>query len=349
MSPATIDGAGRRGLRVAVLSGGPSWEREPSLSSGAAVCEGLADAGHTAIPIEIGLDGAWRSGEETIVVEPGGGLDDVDVVFPALHGQFGEDGKVQGLLECLGVPYVGSGVLASAICLNKVIFKRLMSQAGLPQVAYRAVPVEEWRVDRAAVLEGLPPLGLPAFVKPARLGSSVGVTRAADPDELARAIDYALEYDSLAVVEATARGIEVECSIIGNANPYVAEPGELVVVASKSGWRDRETKFTPGSIRLVAPARLSGPVLERIRAVAAEAFSLTGCAGLARVDFFVDGEQVLVNEINTMPGLKKTSVFSLMLNREGLDYPRMLDRLVRLALERSPEQTAAARVSLTDG
>jgi D-alanine-D-alanine ligase len=331
------------------LSGGPSWERAPSLASGAAVCDGLTDAGHTPIPIEIGLDGAWRSGDETIVVEPGGGLEDIDVVFPALHGPCGEDGKVQGLLECLGVPYVGSGVMASAICLDKVVFKRLMSQAGLPQVDHRAVRVDEWRADAAAVLERLPTLGLPLFVKPARLGSSFGVTLVEDADELARAIDFAFEYDSLAVVEAAAGGIEVECAVIGNTNPYVAEPGELVVVASKSGWRDRETKFTPGSIRLVVPARVPRQVCERIRVIAAEAFSLTGCAGLARVDFFVAGEQILLNEVNTMPGLKQTSVFSLMLNREGLDYPRMLDRLVQLALERVPDHAMAAPIRVPGG
>jgi D-alanine-D-alanine ligase len=347
--PEPIDGPGPRGLRVAVLSGGPSWEREPSLVSGAAVCDGLAEAGHTSIPIEIGLDGVWRGADEAIVVEPGGGLDDVDVVFPVLHGPFGEDGKVQGLLECLGVPYVGSGVLASAICLDKVMFKRLMAQAGLPQIDHRAVRAEEWRADPAAVSERLAPLGLPVFVKPARLGSSFGVSCVEDAAELPWAIDLAFDYDTLALVEAAAGGIEVECSVIGNEDPHVAEPGELVVLASKSGWRDRETKSTPGSIRIVVPARLPRAVLERIRTVAAEAFLLTGCAGLARVDFFVDGEQVLINEINTMPGLKRTSVFSLMLNREGLDYPRMLDRLVQLALERAPNQAAAERIRVPGG
>jgi D-alanine-D-alanine ligase len=288
-----------------------------------------------------------------VVLEPGAGIEGVDVAFPVLHGAFGEDGTVQGLFECLGVPYVGAGVLASALCLDKLMFKELMAHAGIPQTDYRAVSVEQFAAARETVLEGASELAYPLFVKPARLGSSFGVTRVADPGALAGALEFAFSYDSLAIVEAAAAGLEIECSVVGNATPLVAEPGELVIVASRSGWRDRETKFTRGSIRLVVPARIPLGVRERVRQLALAAFELTRCRGLARVDFFVDGESILINEINTMPGLKPTSVFPLMLNAGGLPYPQMLDRLVALALERPPpcgsHHSATKRDSLLVG
>jgi len=324
-------------LRVAVLSGGQSPEREPSLASGAAVCEGLESAGHIPIAIDVDRDGVWRRDGEIVLLAPGRGVEGADVVFPVLHGPFGEDGTVQGLLECLDTPYVGAGVLASAVCLDKLMFKELMTRAGVPQTDYRAVGIERFRSDPKGVLADLMPLGFPAFVKPARMGSSFGVTRVESSEELPAALDLAFEYDSLAIVEAAAGGLEIECSVIGNAEPWASQPGELVVISSKSGWRDRETKFTRGSIRLVVPARVSEDVQRRIRELAVSAFVRTRCRGLARVDFFVDGETILINEINTMPGLKPTSVFSLMLKfSDGLGYPEMLDRLVQLALERAP-------------
>jgi D-alanine-D-alanine ligase len=323
-------------LRVAVLSGGQSPEREPSLVSGACVCEGLEAAGHIPIPIDVGRNGVWRRDGEIVVLAPGSGLEGADVVFPMLHGAFGEDGTVQGLLECLDLPYVGAGVLASALCIDKLMFKELMARAGVPQTSYQAVRIEQFRSDLDGVLTDLTPLGFPAFVKPARLGSSFGVTRVGSTEELPAALDVAFEYDSLAIVEAAAGGLEIECSVIGNAQPFASQPGELVVLSSKSGWRDRETKFTRGSIRLIVPARVSEDVRRRIRQLAVSAFVRTRCRGLARVDFYVDGETILLNEINTMPGLKATSVFSLMLKASGLAYPEMLDRLVQLALERAP-------------
>jgi D-alanine-D-alanine ligase len=300
------------------------------------VCEGLKSAGHIPISIEVGRDGVWRCDGEIVVLAPGSGLEGADVVFPMLHGPFGEDGTVQGLLECLDIPYVGAGVLASALCMDKLMFKEFMARAGVPQTSYRAVRIDQFRSDRDGVLSDLTPAGFPAFVKPARLGSSFGVTRVGSSEELPAALDIAFEYDSLALVEAAARGLEIECSVIGNAEPFASQPGELVVISSKSGWRDRETKFTRGSIRLVVPARVPEDVLQRIRELSVSAFVLTRCRGLARVDFFVDGETILMNEINTMPGLKATSVFSLMLKFGGLAYPEMLDRLVQLALERAP-------------
>jgi D-alanine-D-alanine ligase len=269
-----------------------------------------------------------------MAVSPGCGLDGVDVVFPVLHGPFGEDGTVQGLLECLEIPYVGAGVLASALCMDKVMFKELMAHAGLPQVDYRAVRAGELVADRAGVLARLEALGLPVFVKPARLGSSVGIVRVASSDELPAALQTAFEHDSLAIVEAMARGLEVECSVIGNGEPVASEPGEIVLAAGETGWYDYEAKYTPGGMQLVVPARVPSWVRERIQEIAIQAFQASGCCGLARVDFFIEGEQVLLNELNTMPGFTATSVFASLFEASGVPYAELLDRLVQLAFER---------------
>jgi D-alanine-D-alanine ligase len=320
--------------RVAVLGGGRSSEHEVSLASAASVRAGLAEAGHEPVSIEIGRDGVWRRDGEVMAIEPGRGLDGVDVVFPVLHGPFGEDGTVQGLLECLDVPYVGAGVLASALCMDKVMFKQLMSRAGMAQVEYRAVRVEQLASDRVGVVGGLAPLGLPVFVKPARLGSSVGIVRASCAEELPAALQTAFEHDSLAIVEAAASGLEVECSVIGNRDPIASEPGEIVLGAGEAGWYDYEAKYRDGGMRLIVPARVPDRVRERIRDMAVDAFRLSGCSGLARVDFFVEGENVLLNELNTMPGFTATSVFAALFEASGVPYAELLDRLVQLAFER---------------
>jgi len=319
------------GHRVAVLCGGRSSEHDVSLASGASVVDGLRRAGHDVTAVEIDRDGLWRHGEEEIVLRPGRGLLDAEVAFPVLHGPFGEDGTVQGLLECLDVPYVGAGVAASALCMDKVLFKELMARAGLPQVAYRGVREDEWREERTEVEAELAVLGLPVFVKPARLGSSVGIVRVASSDELASALGQAFGHDPLAIVEASSAGLEVECSVLGNGDPLASEPGEIVIGAE---WYDYEAKYTPGGMELVVPARLPPAVRERVRSLAVETFRRTGCAGLARVDFFVEDEEVLVNELNTMPGQTETSVFGKLFAASGLPYPEVLDRLVALALER---------------
>jgi len=317
--------------RVAVLGGGRSSEHEVSLASAASVHAGLENAGHTVVPIEIGRDGVWRCDGDTVSLTPGRGLEGADVVFPVLHGPFGEDGTVQGLLECLDVPYVGAGVLASALCMDKVLFKELMAHAGVPQVDYRAVRVERYRAARDAVLDELQALGLPVFVKPARLGSSVGIARAAARQELAPALEDAFEHDPLAIVEAAATGLELECSVIGNGEPVASEPGEIVI---SSEWYDYQAKYTPGGMELVVPARVPEQVRERVRELALETFITAGCCGLARVDFFVEDERVLVNELNTMPGFTETSVFGALFAASGIPYAELLDRLVGLALER---------------
>jgi D-alanine-D-alanine ligase len=323
--------------RVAVLAGGRSSEYAVSLASAASVRAGLERAGHVAFVVEIGREGVWRVDGREIALSPGAGFEGADVVFPALHGPFGEDGTVQGLLECLDVPYVGAGVLASALCMDKVLFKDLMAHLGTAQVEYRGVNEREYRADPQAVLATLGVLGLPVFVKPARLGSSVGIVRVDEPERLAGALASAFEHDPLAIVEASSSGLEVECSVLGNDEPIASQPGEVLLGAGESGWYDYEAKYTPGGMELIVPARLPEHVRDRIRDVAVETFVRAGCSGLARVDFFVEGETVLVNELNTMPGFTETSVFARLFEATGISYPDVLDRLLALALERHTE------------
>jgi D-alanine-D-alanine ligase len=321
-------------LHVAVLGGGRSSEHDVSIASSASVADGLRETGHDVTMIVIGRDGVWRDGDEAVTLEPGCGLHGADVVFPVLHGPFGEDGTVQGVLECLDVPYVGAGVLASALCMDKVVFKELMAQAGIPQVDYRAVRLRDFLADRAGELSALGPLGLPVFVKPARLGSSVGIVRVGDADELPDALETAFEHDPLAIVEAASTGLEVECSVLGNGDPIASQPGEILLAAGESGWYDYEAKYSPGGMELIVPARIPERVRERVRELAVATFLKAGCRGLARVDFFVDGEQVLVNELNTMPGFTETSVFGKLFEASGVPYPELLERLAAVARER---------------
>jgi D-alanine-D-alanine ligase len=320
--------------RVAVLGGGRSSEHDVSLASAASVSRGLETAGHDVLYVEIGRDGVWRREGAELALVPGRGFEDADVVFPVLHGPLGEDGTVQGLLECLDVAYVGAGVLASALCMDKIVFKELMARAQIPQVDYRGVTAEALQSDRQAVLDGLSELGLPIFVKPARLGSSVGITRVGASDELPAALAEAFDHDSLAIVEAASAGLEVECSVIGNGDPIASQPGEILLAAGEQGWYDYDAKYSPGGMQLIVPARIPEGVRERVRELAIATFVRTGCSGLARVDFFVDGERVLVNELNTMPGFTETSVFGSLFDASGIPYPELLTRLVKLALGR---------------
>jgi D-alanine-D-alanine ligase len=315
-------------VRVAVLAGGRSSEHEISLASASSVREGLVEAGHEVLLVEIGRDGRWSHDGGPVTLEPGAGLLRADVVFPAPHGPFSEDGTVQGLLEVLDVPYVGAGVMASAVAMDKLVFKELMGRGGVPQVAYAAVRDGE---DATAVEQ----LGFPLFVKPARLGSSVGISKVESKAELPAALGAAFEHDPVAVVEAMARGIEVECSVLGNSDPEASEPGQIV---PHSEWYDYDAKYTPGGMELVVPAPLPAGVRERVRDLAVEVFRRVECAGMARVDFFVedpDGEaRVLVNELNTIPGFTTTSVFAKLFEASGVGYVELLERLLRLALER---------------
>jgi D-alanine-D-alanine ligase len=326
--------------RVAVLAGGRSSEHEVSLASGASVADGLRTTGHTVTEIQIGRDGVWRHDGDPVTAQLGSVLPGVDVVFPVLHGPFGEDGTVQGLLECLDMPYVGAGVLASALCMNKVTFKQLMAQQGVPQVAYHAVDQLAYGSDPAATARAVAELGYPAFVKPARLGSSVGIAKVDDADALSAALELAFRHDSLAIVEAFAAGREVECSVLGNGDPIASEPGEILLAAGEAGWYDYQAKYSEGGMTLVVPARVEPEIRDRIRELAVRAFVASGCQGLARVDFFVVGDVVLVNELNTMPGFTATSVFGSLFAASGIAYAELLDRLVALALERHAAEHA---------
>ncbi len=332
-------------LTVAVLAGGRSSEHDVSLASGAAIREGLLMAGHEVTSIEIARDGTWRAGAEPVSMRPGEGLLGADVAFPALHGPYGEDGTVQGLLETLDVAYVGAGVAASALCMDKVMFKRLLSAAepAVPQVEYVGVHEPRWRAEPARVLGEIAELGLPVFVKPAHLGSSMGIVRVGEPALVSDAVEQALARDELVIIEAMAPGIEVECGVLGvthagraagagaGARALASEPGEIVFAGE---FYDYAAKYEPGGMELVIPARMSETARARVQELAVETFVGVDCAGLARVDFFVDGESVLVNELNTMPGFTTTSVYAKLMAASGIPYPELLDRLCRLGVER---------------
>jgi D-alanine-D-alanine ligase len=325
-------------MRVAVLGGGRSSEHEVSLASAASVAAGLAEGGHEVVAIELTPDGRWLHEGDELALTPARGLLGADVAFPALHGPFGEDGVVQGLLECLDVPYVGSGVAASALCIDKVRFKAIMGAAGMPQVDHAGVGDRRWRAERERVLAELETLGVPVFVKPARLGSSVGIAKARDLGELAAALDAAFVHDSLAIVEAASSGTEVECSVIGDGAsrgaggaPRVSVAGEIVVAAE---FYDYGAKYTPGGMELVVPARISERTRAEVARIALDAFALAGASGLARVDFFVEGERVLLNELNTMPGFTTTSVYSKLWEACGVSYRALVEELCAIALER---------------
>jgi len=320
-------------VRVAVLAGGRSSEHDVSLGSAAAVRDGLAEAGHQVVAVDLERDGTWWCSGDEVVLRAGRGLLGCDVVFPVLHGPFGEDGTVQGLLELLGVPYVGSGVLASAACMDKVVFKDLMQQAGMAQVDYRLAQAGEPAPDVAA-------LGLPLWVKPARLGSSVGIVKVAALAELDAALAEAWSHDPRVILEAGAPAgtLEVECSVLGPTDaPRVSVAGEICIT---SEWYDFAAKYTPGGMELQVPARISPTAAARVAELAAHAFTAAGCSGLARADFFVDGETVLLNELNTMPGQTATSVYGVLWGHSGLEYPALMDELCQIALARHRVEAA---------
>jgi D-alanine-D-alanine ligase len=321
-------------LRVAVLKGGRSSEHDVSLDSGAAVAAGLREAGHEVIEILVQRDGRWMVDTEEVTLRASRGLLGCDAVFPVLHGPFGEDGTVQGLLELLDVPYVGAGVLASAACMDKVVLKDLMAVAGIPQVAYALV--EEDRREEA----DLSAIGFPCWVKPARLGSSVGIVRVAQEPELAPALDSAFAHDPRVIVEANSSGLEIECSVLGHTDSAEAsQPGEIVLLKG-AGWYDYEAKYAEGGMELQVPARISDTARARVRDVAVRAFRIAGCSGLARVDFFVEGDDVKLNELNTMPGQTATSVYAKLWAASGLAYPDLLERLVQIGIERAQRERA---------
>lgn len=329
----------RRPLRVAVLQGGRSSEHEVSLNSARSVAAGLDPERYVVQAIEIRRDGKWELKPAQPQDELGQGshlpvpssngiqpFDEIDVVFPVLHGPFGEDGTVQGFLELAGVAYVGAGVTASALCMDKDLFKSVMRDKGVPVT--RSITVLVRHRDRVEN-----PFGFPVVVKPARLGSSVGISIVRSPEDFERALDLAFEHDEKILLEEHVAGVEVECSVLGNEEPIASIPGEIVPLASD--WYDYEAKYAEGGMELVVPPRISEEAIRRVQELAVAAFVAADCEGMARVDFFVreDGE-VLVNELNTIPGFTATSVYAKLFEASGIPYAELLDRLVELALER---------------
>jgi D-alanine-D-alanine ligase len=258
-------------------------------------------------------------------------LRSIDVVFPVLHGPFGEDGTVQGLLELAGVAYVGAGVAASAVAMDKDLFKTVMRGAGVPVT--RSVTLRE----SAGGIEN--PFGCPVVVKPARLGSSVGITIVHEAATLLDAIELAFEHDEKILLEEFVHGVEIECSVLGNTDPVASAVGEIVPL--KSDWYDFASKYEEGGMQLVVPARITEEQTRRARELAVEAFVACDCEGMARVDMFVDEDgAVLVNELNTIPGFTPTSVYAKLFDEEGIGYAELLRRLVELALERHKRRSA---------
>jgi D-alanine-D-alanine ligase len=339
-------------LRVALLAGGRSSEHEISLASARSVLAALDPERYDVISVAIGRDGRWalEGGSpgpalvsdtavdaggtrpaETLPVHAEGGtlaaLGAVDVVLPILHGPFGEDGTVQGLLELAGIPYVGAGVAGSALAMDKDLFKKVMRDSGIPVAAHHTIrlgdPVEN-------------PFGYPVFVKPARLGSSVGISKVHDAPELEPAVALARRHDEKVLVEELVEGMEVEVGVLGNRvpPPVASLPGSIDTLGHD--WYDYASKYDADGMRLLVPPELPRKTIELVQQRAVDAFVASECEGLARVDFFVrasDGE-VIVNELNTMPGFTATSVYAKLFEESGIGYAELLDRLIALALER---------------
>ncbi|NAS24707.1 D-alanine--D-alanine ligase [Herbidospora sp. NEAU-GS84] len=356
-------------IRVAVVFGGRNSEHAVSLMGAGSVLSVIDRARYEVVPIGIAPDGRWVIAADTqsfaiedgalpvvdtsgsaLAIPPGDGslvaldpgdvprsLGTVDVVFPVMHGPFAEDGTIQGLLEMAGVRYVGSGVLASAVGMDKAYMKAVLNSAGLPVGPYVVVPDRTWRTDRHRVLKEIEELGWPVFVKPARAGSSQGISKASTPEELETAIEFAREHDPKVLVEAAIPGREIECAVLqglGDEPPAASVPGEVLVTGGQEFF-DFEAKYYPDQMALQVPADLPEEVAEEIRAMAVRAYEALGCEGLSRVDFFYtpDGRLIL-NEINTMPGFTSLSVAPQLWAATGLPYPELVDRLIQLALQR---------------
>ena len=367
-----MDSAPTRKPRVAVVFGGRSSEHAISCVTAGSVLAAIDRDRYDVVPIGITTEGRWVLAEdapeklaitgdrlpsvdetgtsvvlagdptlaELTVHEPAKvpqAFGSVDVVLPLLHGPYGEDGTLQGLLELAGVPYVGSGVLSSAACMDKQYMKVVLAAAGLPIGAYVVVRPRDWESDPAAVHRAIDALGYPVFVKPARGGSSIGITKVTDADALDAAIEAARRHDPKVVVEALVEAREIECGVLqsqGSAPPDVSVVAEIVVEGEHEFY-DFDAKYLDGATRLDVPANVDDEVAERIRQFAARAFDALSCEGLARVDFFLRADgSVLVNEVNTMPGFTPTSMFPLVWAASGVDYPALVNRLLQTALDR---------------
>jgi D-alanine-D-alanine ligase len=324
--------------------GGKSSEHEVSVSSAKGVVGSLPADRYEVMLVLISPKGAWTLDGEAVALAPGedgkgvlvslagGPARQVDVVFPVLHGPFGEDGTIQGLCDTVGLPCVGGGVAASAVAMDKALFKATMRDAGIPVAEECIVSEAEWRRDPAAVAARIAERpGYPAFCKPARLGSSVGISPVPDAEGLGSALELALAHDSKALVERRVVGREVEVSVLGNGDDLHLSPvGEITY---DGDWYDYDTKYLPDRMKLVVPADIPQEVSDEARRLAGRAFQAIGCAGMARVDFFLEDGNLIVSELNTIPGFTPTSVYASLLAPDGLGYEEILDRLITLALE----------------
>ena len=341
-------------VRVMVIFGGQSEEHEVSLVSARAIMEALRESGrYEVLPVGITRKGVWiSSGDpmrelESRIQKPTGSptsaaelalpvdLGTTDVIFPVLHGPYGEDGTVQGMLELLGVPYVGSGVLASAVGMDKVMMKKIFAFHGLPQVEWLGLTRKEWGEDRERCIQKIETtLGYPCFVKPSNLGSSVGIGKATHAEELTAALDAAADLDRRLIIEQGVDAREIEVSVLGNEEAKVSVPGEIFVAEHE--FYDYEAKYTEGGMELVVPAHISGGTAMELQRIARAAYAAIDAAGMARVDFFLERgtQRLLLNEINTIPGFTPTSVYTRLWAASGLPYEQLLDRLIQLALER---------------
>lgn len=334
--------------RILLLAGGQSGEHEVSLSSARSVLNALPQDRFEVTPIVISKEGRWLpSGETQHALEtgsaPAGGelvLHEVarastfDVVFPLLHGPMGEDGTVQGLLTLAGLPFVGSGVLGSSVAMDKVMAKAVLASHGVPQVAYRLATRSEWRADPQRLRERAGELGYPLFVKPANLGSSVGISKVRSEEDLGAALSLAFSLDRRVILEAMTAGKprELEVGILGNDAPVASPVGELRFDAE---FYDYHTKYTEGEASVHIPANVPREVAARVRELALTAFGALDCAGLARVDFFYleESGELFLNEVNTMPGFTTTSMYPKLWEAAGLSYADLVTRLVELASE----------------
>ncbi len=347
-------------LRVGVIFGGRSGEHEVSLVSAQSVMEAMDRSKYEIVPIGIDREGRWIGGGNPMAylrsrakLQLGDGwtsedpgdctiwgklppielLESLDVAFPVLHGPYGEDGTIQGLLEMAGVPYVGSGVAASAVGMDKAISKALFQAKGLPVLPYVVVSRKKWQEQKSSVIREVEgQLRYPMFVKPANLGSSVGISKAKNREELEKGLDLASEYDRKMLVEQGISAREIECGVLGNEEPEASVPGE--VVPGKE-WYDYEAKYQDNNTKLLVPAPIPPELTEQVREISLQAYRALGCRGLSRVDFLLDKEtgEIYLNEINTMPGFTPVSMYPLVWKATGVSYPALVDRLIALALE----------------
>lgn len=337
--------------KIGILFGGRSAEHEISVQSAASIWRAIDRDKYDVTPIAITKTGKWVAGLSPLTVlaqgemvpeslpgqSPDTALATVDVVFPVLHGPYGEDGTMQGLLEVLDKPYVGAGVLASSLSLDKAMAKLVFSQYGFPQGRFLVFNRNYCYQQPAAVLRAVEEkLGFPCFVKPANMGSSVGISKVHIPDRLPQALELAAKYDQKIVIEAFIDGREIECSVLGNEEPMASVPGEIVPSAE---FYDYDAKYISES-KILIPAPLTPMQVADVQQLAIAVFKAVGCSGLARVDFFLReaDQQLLINEINTMPGFTRISAYPKLWEASGLSYPHLIDELIVLALERHAEK-----------